>query len=216
MKFNLKKYAGPRRIKDRGINWKQAYREKSDDLKRRFDSMLGPGSYFRWEGHDYTTNSDYFVVTGPAVTKNGKKMFFAGIKKLPKDKDKKHHYAPYGEYFGSMHSALSHCSEKWGVTFPKGSPNYTMEQLAPIKVPRHVKGHSYNSIKTSWKDQLPGGLADKKKPRDFEQYQLEEGKKVELEHVDDNNLSTEIAMDHLTEDSKYYDKLKRMENRRRE
>lgn len=149
MKFNLKKYAGPHRIKDRAINWKEAYQEKSDDLKIRFDSMLGPGGYFRWEGHDYTTNSNYFVVVGPAITKNGKKMFFAGIKKLPKNQDQKHHYAPYGEYFGSMHSALSHCGEKWAVPFPKGSPNYTMAQLEPLDIPRHVKGSSYNFIKTS-------------------------------------------------------------------
>ena len=64
-----------------------------------------------------------------------------------------------------------------------------------------------------WKDQLPGGLADKKKPEDFDQKQLEKGIKIEMEHVNDRKLAMEIAMDHLTEDPQYYNKLKTIENR---
>jgi len=145
MSFNLRKQSdgegsgGPRRIKDRGIQWQEQYREKSDDLKHRYEQILGPGSYYRWEGHDYTTNSDYFVVAGPAMTKEGRKMFFAGIKKLPPGEDPSKHFAPAGEYFGSMNGALSHASEKWGIRFPQGNPNYQKEQLAPLDIPRHVK-----------------------------------------------------------------------------
>ena len=136
---NNYKYAGRKRIKDRGIKWVPAYHERSERLKERFDKVLGPMSYIRWEGHDYTTDSDYFVIMGPSLTKEGHKKFFAGIKKLPDDPAKKV-YAPSGEYFSSSTGALSYASDKWGIPFPRGAPNYTVEQLAPIEIPRHVKG----------------------------------------------------------------------------
>lgn len=61
-------------------------------------------------------------------------------------------------------------------------------------------------------DKLPGGLADKKSPNDFNQRQLEMGIKIEKEeHTDDDDIATEIAMDHLEEFPNYYDKLKEME-----
>jgi len=143
--FNLHQYkeAGPRRIRDRGINWKEAYPEKSAKLKKRFTEQLGQGAYYRWSGHDYTTNSDYFVVAGPAMTKTLQKRFFAGIKKLPREKAKqKNHYAPSGEYFSTMISALSFCRDRWGVKQPSDRHNYTLDDLARIKIPRHVKGSS--------------------------------------------------------------------------
>lgn len=133
------KTAGRKRIKDRGIKWEPRYHERSLRLKERFDKDIGPLSYIRWEGHDYTTNSDYFVIMGPSLTKEGRKRFFAGIKKLPDDPKKKI-YAPSGEYFTSSVAALSHCGEKWAVPFPRGAPNYSVEQLTNIEIPRHVKG----------------------------------------------------------------------------
>jgi hypothetical protein len=60
-------------------------------------------------------------------------------------------------------------------------------------------------------DQLSGGVADGKKPSDFDPGALKEGMKVEAEHTKNKKLRREIAMDHLTEDKKYYKKLKRME-----
>jgi len=66
--------------------------------------------------------------------------------------------------------------------------------------------------KCGWnEDKLPGGLADKKSPKDFDKKQLAKGTKVEMEHVDDRALAQEIAMDHLTEDPKYYEKLETIE-----
>lgn len=65
--------------------------------------------------------------------------------------------------------------------------------------------------KAAWKDQLPGGLADNKKPSDFSSSALRQGKKVESEHTRNRTLATEIAMDHLTEDKGYYGKLEKME-----
>jgi len=64
-----------------------------------------------------------------------------------------------------------------------------------------------------WEDRLPGGLADNKKPSDFDSGQLAMGIEVEMEHTDDVKTATEIAMDHLTEDPKYYDKLKEVESK---
>ena len=133
------KEAYRKRIKDRGIRWQPKYHERSIKLKERFDQQIGPLSYIRWEGHDYTTDGDYFVIVGPSLTKTGQKRFFAGIKKLPKDVKKKV-YAPSGEYFFSSLSAFTHAEEKWGVTFPRGAQNYTVDNLMPIDIPRHVKG----------------------------------------------------------------------------
>jgi len=61
------------------------------------------------------------------------------------------------------------------------------------------------------RDQLPGGLADKKKPSDFDPEQLQRGIAVETEHTRDRALAREIAMDHLAEIPDYYTRLAVME-----
>ena len=61
-------------------------------------------------------------------------------------------------------------------------------------------------------DKLQGGLADGKSPKDFDKDALRRGTLVEEEHTEDSDLAQEIAMDHLTEDPDYYDKLEKMEN----
>lgn len=63
-----------------------------------------------------------------------------------------------------------------------------------------------------YKDQMTGGLADQKTPDDFDPKRLLQGIQVELEHTDDRDIAKEIAMDHLTEDSEYYEKLKIIED----
>lgn len=60
-------------------------------------------------------------------------------------------------------------------------------------------------------DRLEGGLADKNNPEDFSKEQLQKGIKVEMEHTNDSDIAREIAMDHLKEDPKYYDKLEKIE-----
>lgn len=64
-------------------------------------------------------------------------------------------------------------------------------------------------------DKIPGGLADNKSPKDFKAKSLKEGMKVESEHTSDKGIAQEIAMDHLTEDKKYYKKLKEVEKQDR-
>lgn len=62
------------------------------------------------------------------------------------------------------------------------------------------------------KDNIPGGLADKNQPEDFDAEQLEMGIKVEMEHTDDPDIAREIAMDHLKEHPNYYSGLEKMED----
>jgi len=60
-------------------------------------------------------------------------------------------------------------------------------------------------------EKVPGGLASGMSPSQFDQDQLMKGIHVELEHTPDIMMAMEIAMDHLTEDPKYYVKLDAME-----
>jgi hypothetical protein len=61
-----------------------------------------------------------------------------------------------------------------------------------------------NWYKRSWKDNIPGGMADKKKPSDYDKSQVEKGKNIEFEHTKDPDTAREIAMDHLEEHPDYY------------
>lgn len=63
------------------------------------------------------------------------------------------------------------------------------------------------------KEEIPGGLAKGKSPKDFNPESLKKGIEVELEHASDRKIAEEIAMDHLTEDPRYYEKLKKIESR---
>jgi hypothetical protein len=70
-------------------------------------------------------------------------------------------------------------------------------------------------------NKIPGGLAKNKTLDDIVakhgveknelEKQLEKGIKVEVEHTTDEAIAKEIAMDHLFEDPKYYDKLNKLE-----
>lgn len=144
--FNLSRVAGGpgsrKPIKERGIKWEEAYHKRSAPLKKRFDRDIGPGAYMRWEGHDYTTDSDYYVVVGPSVHKDRGKMFFSGIKKLPPERERTEGktYSPYGEYFSNIKAAFSYATDRWGVPFPRNQAQYTVDNLMPVDIPRHIKG----------------------------------------------------------------------------
>lgn len=72
-------------------------------------------------------------------------------------------------------------------------------------------GTGVAAVSKVWKDELPGGKADQKKPSQFNQQNLKEGANHETEHTRSKHLASEIAMDHLTEDPEYYKKLQRIE-----
>ena len=58
------------------------------------------------------------------------------------------------------------------------------------------------------KDMIPGGKGDNVKVNDFDSKELAMGIKTEMEHTNSKEKAKEIALDHLTEDPKYYTKLK--------
>ena len=60
-------------------------------------------------------------------------------------------------------------------------------------------------------EQLIGGKADKRPERTFDPEALAKGIKVEMEHTDDPAIASEVARDHLSERSTYYDDLAQME-----
>lgn len=62
-----------------------------------------------------------------------------------------------------------------------------------------------------WSDELSGGKADQREPRDFQRDQLIKGIKIEFEHTYDMHRALEIVLDHLVEYDKYYDELEKME-----
>ena len=54
---------------------------------------------------------------------------------------------------------------------------------------------------------LTGGIGDITAPSNVNTKELSIGVQVEMEHTNDEKIATEIAIDHLTEDPKYYSKL---------
>lgn len=63
----------------------------------------------------------------------------------------------------------------------------------------------------AWKDRLKGGTADRLTPDAFSRQALLSGRRHEHEHTHSQHMATEIAMDHLAEDPRYYEKLEKME-----
>jgi hypothetical protein len=60
-------------------------------------------------------------------------------------------------------------------------------------------------------DLLAGGEADNVPDREFSTPALAEGAKHEHEHTDNDQIAREIAKDHLSEDPRYYEKVKEIE-----
>lgn len=143
--FDLNKVAkhtgGRTPIKDRGIKWKESYSDRTANMRKKFNDAVGYDSYIRYEGHDHTTNSDYYIVIGPSIEKNMGKCFFAGVKKLPPPREREGKtFSPYGEYFKTMKAAHAYATEKWGVPMKKNLPNYTQADLANVDIPSRIKG----------------------------------------------------------------------------
>jgi len=63
-----------------------------------------------------------------------------------------------------------------------------------------------------WKDNIPGGRADKKSPSDYNKKNVEKGHRIEFEHTDDPDIAREITIDHLEEFPDYYDDKKGLPN----
>ena len=110
-------------IKDRNIDWEETYTPRTKSMKERFEEEIGPGSYFRWEGYDNTTDNTYYVVVSPSYSKKEGNSFFAGIRKLPAD------FSPNGEYFDTLKEAIRYAKDTWDIKTPKNLINYTKKDL---------------------------------------------------------------------------------------
>lgn len=103
-------------IRERGIKWVETYGEKSAYLKKEMEEQVGPGSYFRWEGHDTTTGTDYYVVVSPGYSKKKGYHFFAGLRKMPAD------HGASGKKFPTQRLALGYAMDTWRVPPPEIKP----------------------------------------------------------------------------------------------
>jgi len=112
----LSKFSG-KPLKDRGIHWEEKYGEKSAYLKEEYEKQVGPGSYFRWEGHDSSTGEDYYVVVTPGYSKKKGYHFFAALRKMPAND------GASGKKFKTQAEALSHAFKTWMVPPPKTKPH---------------------------------------------------------------------------------------------
>jgi len=118
-----------------------------------------------------------------------------------------------------------------GLSLPGGYINGAPDSKDVKKNSKKLNNKGMSGYDEIDEDNIPGGLAKGKTlidlakkwdskgyydPKQFaEKYvkpQLMKGIKVEMEHTTDVRIATEIAMDHLWEDLKYYDKLAKIEN----
>ncbi len=107
----------------------------------------------------------------------------------------------------SVYDILKHHGVQHIIPYDKSIPGSRAAAIAQIA---HSKNLFLNDMPYH-KDRIPGGLADNKKPEDFDQASLREGVEAEREHTSSDAIATEIAMDHLVEDKDYYKKLKTIE-----
>jgi len=98
----------------------------------------------------------------------------------------------------NIHNLIKQVGKKdamklWKMYLPKGHP-----EMFPF--PGHL-------VKEMEGDKMAGGKGDKTNPKDVDQNELKVGIAVEMEHTSDAEAAKEIALDHLTENPKYYSDL---------
>ena len=115
--------------------------------------------------------------------------------------------ADWKAVLGAVHP---HCRCQ-AVEVPEGWGFDAAWNLVPLDEPGQPLDKSRTKAGQGYRDQLPGGRADRMLPAQFDSADLGEGTAHELEHTRDRKLAREIAMDHLAEDPKYYKKLRKLE-----
>ena len=111
-------------IKDRGIQWEEEYRDKSAAQKEYYAKAVGPGSYFRWEGHD-GTGQDYYVAITPGFSNKKGYYFFAALRKIPEE------HGSSGRKFKTQDEAISYAIETWNIPTPGMShKHYDVNDIA--------------------------------------------------------------------------------------
>ncbi len=114
------------KLVEKDIRWGEVYTEKTQFLKDQFEEVIGPGSYFRFEGEDTGSGDRYYCIVGPAKIHKPRAKFFAGVRKLPAT------FSAGGKYFDSMDGAAKYARDTWGVPTPKALKPYTSGQLFGI------------------------------------------------------------------------------------
>jgi len=114
------------KLVEKDIDWREAYTDKTLFLQEQYNDVIGPGSYFRFEGADSASGDEYYCIVGPARIHKPRAKFFAGVRKLPAT------YSAGGKYFDSMDGAMTYAHETWGVPVPKSIRAYTSAQLYGI------------------------------------------------------------------------------------
>jgi hypothetical protein len=109
-----------------------------------------------------------------------------------------------------------------GLSLPGGYINGAPDSKDVKKNSKKLNNKGMSGYEEIDEDSIPGGLANGKTTKDLaNKYNVElskikeeltKGIKVEMEHTSDIRYAAEIAMDHLWEDLKYYDKLNKIEN----
>ena len=160
------------KLADRPIVWREEYTKRALFLKRQFHEVLGPGSYFRWVGHDSETDDEYFVVVGPAKVHAPKASFFAGVRKLPAD------YAAGGYYFHDMKEAMEYAALTWGVTALPEMRYYDSSDLQGI-----------SSKVKQWKD----SIEEEERGEDFLREWLKSVKKSEEEPMTEKDNTSPVS-----------------------
>ena len=114
------------KLVEKDIEWGQVYTDKTQFLREQFNDVIGPGSYFRFEGEDSGSGDRYYCILGPARVHKPRAKFFAGVRKLPAT------YSAGGKYFDSLDTAARYARETWGVPTPKELKPYTSAKLYGI------------------------------------------------------------------------------------
>lgn len=162
-------------------------------------------------------NYEVWVVKSPEMKKHGHEEFQCVVKALRSTK---------WVYQSGFRFRNEKDAERDGISAARSLPPATM-----MKLSSGFAGESTRSLASfekevearlesgkeadqppgmgdSYKDKISGGMGDKKTPDDFHPELLAAGVAVEMEHTDDPMVAQEIAIDHLTEDLNYYEKLK--------
>jgi hypothetical protein len=121
----MKKQAREKLV-EKNIDWEQVYTKKTQFLKDMFEDVVGPGSYFRFEGKS-DEGVGYYCIIGPAHVHRPRAKFFAGVRRLPAT------FSAGGKYFDSMDEAANYAKETWGVETPRELKPYNSAQLFGIK-----------------------------------------------------------------------------------